>query len=80
MVQIDCVTGERVTVTCGVDTPTAKLLCLVVCQIPVVALVQNTIRESASGSDREKVALEARTVRVDVEDSWTLVDKMRTTE
>lgn len=66
MVQIDGVTRVRITMTGGVNAPSAKFLRLFVGEIPAVPLVENTICESATRADREEVALQSRAVVVDI--------------
>ena len=72
MEEVDSVSGESVTVTCGVDTATAKLLRVLVREVPVVALVEDTVGVGASGADREEITFKAGAIGVDVEDAWSL--------
>lgn len=72
MVQVDGVTGERVSVTGSVDAAPAQFVGLLVCQVPLVPLVEHTIRKCATGTNGEQIALEPGSVRVDVEDCGTL--------
>ena len=59
---------------CGsVDTSPSQLHGLVVCEIPVVALVQDTVGKGGARADGEDVTLEARAIRIDVEECWTLL-------
>ena len=58
--------------TSSIDTAPAELLRLLVRQIPAVALVENSICESAAGANREEVALQPGAIRVDVEDGGSL--------
>ena len=56
----------------SIDTASAKLLCLLIRQIPAVTLVEDSICESAPGANGEKVALQPSTIGVDVEDRRAL--------
>lgn len=56
----------------SVDCAPAKLHGLLVGEVPSVALVEDTVGEGGTRSDREDVALEARAVRVDVEEGGAL--------
>lgn len=51
MVDVDGVARERVTVSCGVDAPPAELDRLIIRQVPVVSLVKDTVRKSATGTN-----------------------------
>lgn len=72
MVEIDSVPGIRIAVAGGIDTSSAELLSFLICEIPSVALVQDTIREGATRPDGEQVALQTRAIRVNIENDWTL--------
>jgi hypothetical protein len=62
VVKITSVSRESITMTSGVDTPSAKLLCLFVGQIPMVSLIQHTIGEGASRANRKQIAFETRSI------------------
>lgn len=72
VVQVDGVTGECISVTGSVDTTPAELLSLRIGQIPSVALVEHTVRKRATRANGEQVALQACSIRVDVEDCRAL--------
>ena len=66
VVKVYRVTRKGVTMTSSVDTPPSQFLGVFVCQIPVVPLVQNTIRECATRSDGEDISFQPRPIRIDV--------------
>lgn len=68
MIQVHRVTGKGITVSRSVDTPPAQLLRLLIRQIPPVPLIQHTICKRASTTHTEQIALQPRSVAVDVED------------
>ena len=68
MVQVDRVPRVRVPVPRGVDRAPPQLLRLRVREVEAVALVEHAVRERGARADGEDVALDARAVRVDVED------------
>ena len=56
----------------GVDATTPKLLCLGVLEVPVVALVENTVGEGGARANGEDVTLQPRAIGVDVEERGAL--------
>ena len=76
VVEIDGVSGERVTVPRSIDTPPAKLERLIVRQVPVVSLVEDTVGKGATRTHREEIAFEPCTIRVYVEDSRALCTRV----
>lgn len=48
VIQVTCITGEGITVTCRVNTSSAKFLSFSVSQVPSVTLVKDTVGECAS--------------------------------
>ena len=75
VVEVDCVTRERVSMTSGIYTPSTKLIGLVVREVPVIALIENTICECASRTNGEEIALQTRSIGVDVEYRWSLIER-----
>lgn len=51
MIEIDGVARERITVPRGVDAPPAELERLIVRQVPVVSLVEDTVRKGTTGTN-----------------------------
>lgn len=62
MIEIDGVSGERVTMPRSIDAPPAELERLIICQVPMVSLVEDTVREGATRTNREEISLEPCTV------------------
>ena len=77
MVEIDGISRERVTMPRSIDAPPAELERLIVRQVPMISLVEDTVCEGATRTNREEVSLEPCTVGVDIEDSRTLPTNVR---
>jgi len=58
--------------TGGIDTPPSQFLGILVRQIPVIPLVQDTIRKGATRPDGEDVSFQPRPIGIDVVYLWTL--------
>ena len=72
MIEVASVARESIAVTSSVDATSTELLSLFFSQVPMVALVQDTICERAARTNREYVTLQSSTVRIDVEQCRTL--------
>jgi hypothetical protein len=57
MIQVNSISGKRITVTSGVDTTSAQLLSFFVGKVPVVALVKYTVGERTTRPDGEEISL-----------------------
>lgn len=62
MIQVTCISRERIAMSSGVDTSPAQFLSFFICQVPSITLVKHTICECATGADRKEVAFEAGAV------------------
>lgn len=58
VVEVAGVTRERIAMTSRINTSPAKLLGFLICQIPSVTLVEDTVSKRASGANGEKIALQ----------------------
>ena len=58
--------------TSSVDTPPSQFLGIFVRQVPVVSLVQNTIRKGTTRPNGEEVSFKSRPIRIDVVYLWAL--------
>ena len=72
MIEVTRVARECITMTSSINASPAQLLRFLVCQVPVIALVKDTVGKRASGANGEQIALETSSVRVYVEDGWAL--------